>query len=120
MPRIEPCNRVDRFLAGVAYLDGKRPYFIACRGYYTRAAIAAYSFFENRFRKEWVADSGFVPMKNPFCDNPHEKWGTDPVYGKMAGQGNHSLLLQTLMGTDAWKSSTERPVLIMTGLFCTA
>mgnify|MGYP000090328669 FL=1 len=25
MPRIEPCNRVDRFNAGVAYLDGERP-----------------------------------------------------------------------------------------------
>lgn len=98
MPRIEPCNRVDRFLAGVAYLDGKRPYFITCRGYYTRAAIAAYSFFENRFLKEWVADSGFVPMKNPFCDNPHEKWGADPVYGKMAGQGNHSLSVADVDG----------------------
>lgn len=36
MPRIEPCNRVDRFLSGVAYLDGERPYLIVCRGYYTR------------------------------------------------------------------------------------
>jgi len=28
MARIEPCNRVDRFLSGVGYLDGKRPYLI--------------------------------------------------------------------------------------------
>src|SRR5690606_9636841 len=28
-------NRVDRFLAGTAYLDGKRPSMIFSRGYYT-------------------------------------------------------------------------------------
>ncbi|WP_034599403.1 rhamnogalacturonan lyase family protein [Lacrimispora aerotolerans] len=89
--RIEPCNRVDRFLSGVAYLDGKRPYLIICRGYYTRSAIAAYDFFENRFHKVWTVDSGFVPMDNPFDDNPHGGRGTDPVYGSLAGQGNHSL-----------------------------
>ncbi|MDR1643829.1 MAG: hypothetical protein LBT59_29380 [Clostridiales bacterium] len=91
MKRIEPCNRSDRFLSGVAYLDGKRPYLIVCRGYYTRSEIAAYSFFENRFKQEWSVDSGFVPMENPFCGNPHIKEGNDPVYGKLAGQGNHSL-----------------------------
>ena len=45
-----------------AYLDGERPYLIACRGYYTRATLAAYDFFENRFHKVWGIDSGFVPM----------------------------------------------------------
>ncbi len=35
-------NRVDRFLAGVAYLDGQRPSLIMSRGYYTRAVIAAW------------------------------------------------------------------------------
>ena len=29
-------NRVDRFLAGTAYLDGQRPSLIMARGYYTR------------------------------------------------------------------------------------
>jgi lysophospholipase L1-like esterase len=89
--RIEPCNRVDRFLSGVAYLDGKRPYLIICRGYYTRATIAAYEFFDNQFRNVWSVDSGFVPMDNPFCDDPHGGVGTNPVYGTLAGQGNHSL-----------------------------
>nr|WP_288825025.1 SGNH/GDSL hydrolase family protein [uncultured Clostridium sp.] len=91
MNRIEPCNRVDRFLSAVAYLDGKRPYLVVCRGYYTRAAIAAYDFFDNCFHETWSVDSGFVPMKNPFCDNPHDLCGTDPVYGELAGQGNHSV-----------------------------
>src|SRR5690606_9779743 len=30
------CNRVDRFLAGTAYLDGESPSMIFARGYYTR------------------------------------------------------------------------------------
>ena len=91
-PRIEPCNRVDRFLSGVAYLDGERPYLIICRGYYTRTTIVAYDFFENKFREYFSIDSGFVPMTNPFDDREiHEITGTDPVYGILAGQGNHSL-----------------------------
>lgn len=92
MARVEPCNRVDRFLSGVAYLDGERPYLLVCRGYYTRAAIVAYDFFENRFREYFHIDSGFVPMRNPFDDPAiHGGRGTDPVYGGLAGQGNHSL-----------------------------
>lgn len=91
MKRIEPCNRVDRFLSGVAYLDGERPYLIMCRGYYTRTTLVAYDFFENHFHEVWSVDSGHVPMKNPFNDNPHIVEGSDPVYGIIAGQGNHSL-----------------------------
>jgi len=90
--RIEPCNRVDRFLSGVAYLDGVHPSLIVCRGYYTRACIAAYDFKDGKFAERWIVDSGFVPMQNPFSRTPgdgHE--GTDPIYGCLAGQGNHSL-----------------------------
>lgn len=91
-PRIEPCNRVDRFLSGVAYLDGERPYLLICRGYYTRATVTAYDFFENTFHEVFCVDSGFVPMKNPFDDREaHDGAGSDPVYGRLAGQGNHSL-----------------------------
>lgn len=91
MKRIEPCNRVDRFLSGVAYLDGERPYLIICRGYYTRMTMVAYDFFQGQFHEYFSIDSGFVPMKNPFQDNPHIDRATDPVYGILAGQGNHSL-----------------------------
>lgn len=91
MNRIEPCNRVDRFLSGVAYLDGERPYLIICRGYYTRTTIVAYDFFQGKHRVRFDIDSGYVPMDNPFRANPHEALGTDPVYGCLAGQGNHSL-----------------------------
>ncbi len=89
--RIEPCNRVDRFLTGVAYLDGEHPYLLACRGYYTRTCIAAYRFAEGHFQEYFKIDSGFMPMSNPFTDDPHSRKGTDPVYGILCGQGNHSL-----------------------------
>lgn len=91
MNRIEPCNRVDRFLSGVAYLDGEHPYLIICRGYYTRTTIVAYSFFEGEFKEYFSIDSGFIPMKNPFKDNPHMGMGEDSEFGILAGQGNHSL-----------------------------
>lgn len=91
MPRIEPGNRVDRFLSGVAYLDGEHPYLIICRGYYTRATIVAYSFFDRQLKEYWSLDSGWTIMSNPFNDNPHADKGCDPVFGILAGQGNHSL-----------------------------
>lgn len=42
MARIEPGNRVDRFLSGVAYLDGRHPLAVFARGYYTRTTLIAY------------------------------------------------------------------------------
>ncbi|MCD7751637.1 MAG: rhamnogalacturonan lyase [Lachnospiraceae bacterium] len=90
-PRIEPCNRVDRFLSGVAYLDGERPYLIVCRGYYTRTTIVAYDFFERKHRVKFDIDSGYIPMDNPFHFWTNHLDGTDPVYGCIAGQGDHSL-----------------------------
>ena len=95
--RIEPCNRVDRFLSGVAYLDGERPYLIICRGYYTRATITAYDFFERKHREYFKVDSGYVLMDNPFAHHS-AKVGTDPVYGCIAGQGDHSLSVADVDG----------------------
>lgn len=97
--RIEPCNRVDRFLSGVGYLDGERPYLIIARGYYTRATVTAYDFFEGKHREYFKVDSGFVPMKNPFARCPEDaELGTDPVYGCIAGQGDHSLSVADVDG----------------------
>lgn len=66
-------NRVDRFLAGVAYLDGKTPSIIMSRGYYTRAVIAAYNFKDGGLEKLWEFDSN--------------KEGNEGY----SGQGNHSM-----------------------------
>ncbi|MEV0215548.1 cellulose binding domain-containing protein [Micromonospora sp. NPDC050695] len=66
-------NRVDRFLAGTAYLDGQRPSLIMARGYYTRAVIAAWDFRDGTLRKRWMFDSNASGN------------------GAVAGQGNHQL-----------------------------
>jgi len=68
-------NRVDRFLACVAYLDGKRPSAVMCRGYYTRAVLAAWDWRDGKLTLRWVFDS----------DD-----GT-PGHRAYRGQGNHSV-----------------------------
>jgi rhamnogalacturonan endolyase len=50
-------NRVDRFLACVAYLDGVRPSVVFCRGYYTRAVLAAWNWRDGKLTNVWTFDS---------------------------------------------------------------
>ena len=68
-------NRVDRFLACIAYLDGKRPSLIMTRGYYTRAVIAAWDWRNSRLVHRWTFDSDDGTEANR----------------KYRGQGNHNL-----------------------------
>lgn len=75
-------NRVDRFLAGVAYLDGKLPSLIMARGYYTRAVLAAWDWRGGKLTKRWVFDSD--------DDNPENR--------KYRGQGNHNLSIGDVDG----------------------
>jgi len=91
MSRIEPGNRVDRFLAGVAYLDGQKPSAIFSRGYYTRATMVAYTWDGKHLKEQWDVDSGWTPMTNPFNDGPHGRLGTSEEYGSLTTQGAHSL-----------------------------
>ncbi|MFJ5760924.1 rhamnogalacturonan lyase [Neobacillus sp. NPDC093182] len=91
MARIEPGNRVDRFLANVAYLDGDKPYAVFARGYYTRSNLVTYSWDGENLKENWAIDSGWTPMTNPFNDGPHGRDGTDPEYGTLTTQGAHSL-----------------------------
>ena len=91
MSRIEPGNRVDRFLAGVAYLDGETPSAVFARGYYTRSTIATYDWDGTDLSQRWMVDSGWTPMSNPFNDGPHGVPGTDPEFGSITTQGFHSM-----------------------------
>lgn len=50
-------NRVDRFLACTAYLDGVHPSVVMCRGYYTRSTLAAYDFKNGKLVERWFHDS---------------------------------------------------------------
>ena len=46
-------NRVDRFLATNAYLDGVKPSMVFQRGYYTRMAITAYDWDGTTLSQRW-------------------------------------------------------------------
>ena len=50
-------NRSDRFLSCVAYLDGKLPSVVMCRGYYTRSVLAAWDWRDGKLSPRWVFDS---------------------------------------------------------------
>lgn len=66
-------NRADRFLAAVAYLDGKHPSVLMCRGYYGRSVIAAWDWREGKLTSRWVFDSA------------------QPGLDLFSGQGNHGI-----------------------------
>ncbi|MFY1694661.1 MULTISPECIES: rhamnogalacturonan lyase [unclassified Solwaraspora] len=91
MARIEPGNRVDRFLSAVAYLDGVRPSAVFARGYYTRSTLVAYDWNGRRLTQRWYVDSGWTPMSNPFNDSPHGRDGTDDEFATITTQGQHSV-----------------------------
>ncbi|MCP5517829.1 MAG: rhamnogalacturonan lyase [Verrucomicrobiales bacterium] len=56
-------NRLNRFLACVAYLDGARPSVIMCRGYYGRTVLAAWDWRDRRLTSRWVFDSATHPNR---------------------------------------------------------
>jgi hypothetical protein len=65
-------NRVDRFLAGVAYLDGEHPSMMFSRGYYTRTVLVTYDLVDGKLVKRWTFDSNVAG-------------------DEYKGQGNHNL-----------------------------
>lgn len=69
-------NRLDRFLGAVAYLDGKTPSVIMSRGYYTRTAIAAWDYKDEKLSLRWLFDT----------ESSEEN-------KKYRGQGNHNLTI---------------------------
>lgn len=78
-------NRVDRFLACVAYLDGVRPSLVMCRGYYGRSVLAAWDFRDGQLTSRWVFDSGV--SYPPYSDA-----------SAYSGQGNHNLAVGDVDG----------------------
>ncbi|MEU6250315.1 carbohydrate-binding protein [Glycomyces sp. NPDC047010] len=72
-------NRVDRFLAGTAYLDGQHPSMVFARGYYTRSVIWTVDFNGTDLVSRWVFDS-------------------NSAGSQYTGQGAHSLSIADLNG----------------------
>ncbi|PSJ39132.1 hypothetical protein C7I55_16945 [Sphingomonas deserti] len=73
-------NRSERYLAGVAYLDGKRPSIVMARGYYARSTIAAWDYRGGKLTRRWLFDTA-APGNDAF-----------------AGQGNHQLSVADVDG----------------------
>jgi len=75
-------NRSDRYLAGVAYLDGRLPSVVMCRGYYTRATLAAWDWRKGKLSLRWFFDSDDGAAGNR----------------QYRGQGNHNLSVADVDG----------------------
>ncbi|WP_089104069.1 rhamnogalacturonan lyase [Streptomyces hyaluromycini] len=101
-------NRVDRFLAGTAYLDGARPSLIEARGYYTRTVIAAWDWRNGAFTRRWTFDTNSSTNTGKGYDGQGDHQlsiadvdgdGRDEiVYGSMAVDDNGSGLWTTKNG----------------------
>ncbi|MGI5507331.1 rhamnogalacturonan lyase [Lentzea sp. CA-135723] len=74
-------NRVDRFLAGTAYVDGSRPSIVMARGYYTRSVISAWDFRGGQLTQRWTFDSA-----------------TQSNRAAWEGKGNHQLSVADVDG----------------------
>lgn len=73
-------NRVDRFTACVAYLDGgdsKNAYACFGRGYYTRMAVAAWGVSGGKLVKKWTWDTGHNVSAKGYGDGNHHCLGAD-------------------------------------------
>lgn len=97
-------NRVDRFLAGVAYLDGERPSAVFSRGYYTRAVIAAWDWRDGKLTQRWVFDSAADEASKPAAGQGAHWFSVadvdgdgrdDIIYGAATISGTGKLLYST-------------------------
>ncbi len=73
-------NRVDRFIAAVAYVDGQRPSMVFGRGYYTRLVRVAWDWRNGSLTQRWNFDSNT---------------SGNSAY---AGQGNHQMTVGDVDG----------------------
>lgn len=98
-------NRVDRFLACVAYLDGVKPSVVMCRGYYTRAVLTAYDVVNGKLVRRWIHDSS-VKGQGAYGEGNHNLSVADVdddgfdeiVYGACVIDHDGSLLYRTGFG----------------------
>lgn len=99
-------NRVDRFLACVAYLDGVHPSIIMCRGYYTRTTLTAWDWRNGTLTKHWMYDSGFTRGSGAYGQGNHnlsvadvDDDGKDEIiYGASAFDDDGTLMYKTGLG----------------------
>ncbi|MBS1563832.1 MAG: rhamnogalacturonan lyase [Bacteroidetes bacterium] len=95
-------NRVDRFLACIAYLDGVHPSVVMCRGYYGRTVLAAWDWRNQKLTSRWVFDSkdGSNPFSgqgyhNLFVADVDNDGKDEIIYGSMVVDDNGKGLFST-------------------------
>lgn len=80
-------NRVDRFIAAVAYLDGERPSLVMGRGYYTRLVRAAWDWRDGRLSLRWIFDSDSTGNSAYRGDGNHQM-----TVGDVDGDGKQEVI----------------------------
>ena len=71
-------NRVDRFLAATAYLNGTTPSCVMIRGYYTRMTATAYNVVNKKLVQLWAFDSGTAESTTSgYGDGNHNCFAAD-------------------------------------------
>ena len=65
-------NRVDRFIAAVAYLNGSKPSLVMGRGYYTRLVRVAWDWRNNKLTNRWIFDSNDSKSAAAFGQGNHQ------------------------------------------------
>ena len=80
-------NRIDRYVSAVAYLDGKRPSFIAGRGYYTRLVRVAWDFRNGKLQRRWAFDSNDPSNETYFSQGNHNM-----TIGDVDGDGKDEII----------------------------
>ncbi|OMG00993.1 SGNH/GDSL hydrolase family protein [Paenibacillus sp. FSL R7-0337] len=98
-------NRVDRFLAGIAYLDGVKPSVVMARGYYTRTTLTAYDYTNGELVKRWNFDTNEAGAQYEAQGNHNlsvldaDGDGRDEImYGALAIDDDGTLLYSTGLG----------------------
>lgn len=88
-------NRCDRFLACVAYLDGKRPSLVMCRGVYGRTVMVAWDWREGKLTKRWTFDS--KDSKNEYSG----MGGHSLAVADVDGDGKDEIVYQAMVVDDS-------------------
>lgn len=99
-------NRSERYLAGVAYLDGVHPSLIMCRGYYDHAVVRAYNWDGSELSLLWEHSAGSKSDTSLFGQGNHnlsiadiDNDGKDEiVYGSAALDDNGIAMGNTYLG----------------------
>lgn len=75
-------NRIDRYLGGAGYFDGKHPSILICRGYYAKTVLEAWDYRNGKLTKRWRFDT----------------FANDDEYIAFEKQGAHSLRIGDVDG----------------------